>query len=279
MEDTRLTYASPDDPAWKRALVDGLERLSGRHGIERLCMEVLDDPMPMEEKWAETVRRLRITVRRDASALERVPKDGPLVVIANHPFGVIDGLILLDILATLRDGYFVLVNSLLCRDPRLDPYLLPIDFEETRDAVRTNIRTRREAMERLRRGEALGIFPAGGVATAQGGFGHARELEWKRFVAKLIRTTRATVLPLFFEGQNSRAFHIVSQYSLTLRLAMLLHEVRNKRGQTLHVRTGEPLPYSVLEDIPPAGLVPHLHRITHALGGVEDTTPFQSRLW
>ncbi len=163
MSTVRLSYASPEDPAWKRLLIETLELAGGRCELEKLYAEVLDDPSPMSEKWGLALERLRIEVSCDRSPLAEVPPDGPVVVVGNHPFGVVDGLILLDVLASLRDDYFVLVNAVLCREQRLEPHFLPIDFDETPGAVRTNVNTRRQALERLQQGGALGIFPAGGA--------------------------------------------------------------------------------------------------------------------
>ena len=87
------------------------------------------------------------------------------------------------------------------------------------------------------------------MSTAQRWFGPALDLEWKRFTAKLVQMTRATVVPIFFHGQNSRLFQIVSQFSLTLRLALLLKEVKNKMGLTIDVTIGNPIPFSELEHI------------------------------
>ena len=116
------------------------------------------------------------------------------------------------------------------------------------------------------------IFPGGGVSTAQRWFGPALDLEWKRFTAKLVQTTRATVVPIFFHGQNSRLFQIVSQFSLTLRLALLLKEVKNKMGLTIDVTIGSPIPYRELEHIKDRQeLLDTLRMITYNLA-FEDST-------
>lgn len=274
MRSSQLTYADPDDPLWKRLLIDGIERATGRQQIESLYNGVMAHDSPMSAKWAMALEGLRITVQLDRERLAGVPKSGPVIVIANHPFGVVDGLVLLDVLAGLRPDYALLVNAVLCREPRLDPFFLPVSFEETPEAIRTNVETRRQAMARLKNGEALGIFPAGGVATAHGGRGPACDLEWKRFVAKLIHVTKAPVVPLYFEGQNSRTFQVVSQVSQTLRLAMLLHEVRNKSGRTLEVHVGEPMTSAELDGIHRKDLMQHLWQVTHALGGQNDVSPY-----
>ena len=146
-------------------------------------------------------------------------------------------------------------------------FMLPVDFAETREAAKTNIETKRRAVETLNQDGAVVIFPGGGVSTSQGWFGPAKDLEWKRFTAKLVQTSRATVLPLFFHGQNSRLFQIVSQFSLTLRLALLLREVKNKMGLTIDVSIGNPIPFEALAHIKNRQeLLNTLRDITYDLG-------------
>lgn len=274
MQSIHLTYAAPDDPPWKRLLIRGVEWISGRHQLDKLCNRALEDSSPMAEKWSQVLSHLHIEVSIDRYRLsQRLQTANPVIVIANHPFGVLDGVILIDILASLREDYFMMVNSVLCRDPRISPYFLPIDSGKTKNAVKINLSTRREAIKRLRSGGALGIFPAGSVATAPMGWGRAREREWKLFVAKLIQLTQATVIPLYFEGQNSRLFQIVSQFNRPLRLALLLREVLNKSGQSIKVHCGDPLPPEGFTGMRRTDLIHHLWRVTHALGGIEDTMP------
>jgi putative hemolysin len=151
------------------------------------------------------------------------------------------------LLAHVRDRFFILVNEVLAREPLLKDYLLPIDFRETKEALHTNIETRRSSMKRLQAGEALGIFPAGGVATAPKIWKRkAQDLEWKRFVARLIQMTEATVVPVYVPGQNSRLFQVASNIHMKLRMGLFLHEIWNKRGKTLSMTIGDPIPYSEL---------------------------------
>ncbi|MEO0471880.1 MAG: glycerol acyltransferase, partial [Bacteroidota bacterium] len=121
-----------------------------------------------------------------------------------------------------------------------------IDFAETKSALRTNIATRQKAEKRLAAGEAVVIFPSGGVATAPNVFGKAEELPWKRFTAKLIQKSQAAVLPVYVEGQNSFLFQLASRLSLSLRLGLLLHEARNKMGTRISIQIGDPIPFENL---------------------------------
>jgi putative hemolysin len=244
-----LSYAKKGDPWLQRWSISTIEYLTGRAQLERFYTEVRAQSLPGHLLWDALLEKLRITVDFLPAQLERIPRSGPVVFLANHPFGVVDGLIFGKIIAARRDRFAILVNDVLCREPQLAPYLLPIDFQDTPAALATNLATRQEALQRLSRGEAIGIFPGGGIATARPPWGQARELPWKRFPTKLIRQGRATVVPLFFPGQNSFWFHLASQISPSLRLSLLLREARRLMGQTVSVQIGGPIPYEELAAI------------------------------
>lgn len=243
---TPLSYAHPEDPWWKYGLIRGLELASGVREIERRYEILKAQNLQGVAIWTEALRLLEVEVRYDPEALARVPAEGPVVFVANHPFGVLDGLALGHLVAQVRPRFFVLVHEALTREGSLAEFLLPIDFGETREAMRTNIETKQQATARLRAGEALAIFPAGGVSTAPWPRREAVDFPWKRFVAKLIQQTQATVVPLHFHGQNSPLFHFASRLHLHLRTGLLLHELRNKLGSEVRVTVGAPIPYEDL---------------------------------
>jgi putative hemolysin len=169
------------------------------------------------------------------------------VIVANHPFGIGDGVALLALAEQLGRPYRILINSDFLRVPEIRPYALPIDFSATPEAIETNLETRRQARRLLKSGVTIVVFPAGGVATAEQPFGKAEELPWKSFTARLIQLAEAAVLPVYFEGQNSALFHLVSRYSLTLRLALLVSEFRYCVGATVRAHIGAVVPFSAFE--------------------------------
>lgn len=246
----RLTYVTENDSVIRKLLVNLLENLSGRPRIQRLYDEIQQMDYETHQAWSIALDKLEITRDFDPDKLLKIKGNTPLVIIANHPFGVVDGLIMGEIGSLVRDHFSILTNSALCTlDPRINDYLLPIDFDETKNAMATNIETRKKAIERLKRGEGLIIFPSGGVATAKTPFGPAEDLEWKRFVVKLITMAKADVLPVFFHGKNSRLFQIATNIHETLRMGLLLHEARNKMGKKIKVSIGEVIPFSDLQNI------------------------------
>ncbi len=244
-----LSYARPSDPLWKRSIITIIERASGR---ERL--------LPIYARWrSEIIGRDRrewggllglIGSRLELSGAPWPPAIGPdvpLIMIANHPFGIGDGIAMLAMAEELGRPFRVLINNDLVRVPEIRPYSLPIDFEETEAAVQMNLATRAEARRLLKEGVTIVVFPAGGVATAKTPFGKAEELPWKTFTARLVQLARASVLPVYFEGQNGPLFHLVSRFSLTLRLSLLVSEFRSFVGSCVKARVGEVAPFEAFE--------------------------------
>lgn len=247
---TILSYTSPTDGWLKRFVIGTLEVITGKPKLLRLYREIQAMPLEPSEVWGEALKKLQIRYDFPPERLAMIPKEGPLVILANHPFGVLDGLLLGHLASLVRPRFHFFVHALLVRqDERLNQFLLPVDFSETKEALETNLGSRNAAIARIRAGEALVIFPAGGVMTAPKGWGVAEELEWKRFVAKIIQQTKATVVPVYFHGQNSRIFHLASRVSTRLRTGLLLHEVRNKIGREVKLTIGAPVPWKDLEGI------------------------------
>jgi len=238
----QLTYASEEDPFLRRLIIQFVEAITGGPKIQRLYDEMQEMEFEGYEAWSVALRQLKISANFDLSQLEKVPKEGPVILIANHPFGVVDGLLMADLASKIRKKFSVLVNHVLCgHEERINDFLLPVSFEETKAAQLVNIETKKLAQCRLKNGEAVVVFPSGGVATSPSFFTKSEDLEWKRFVAKLIIKTKATVLPVFVHGRNSRLFQIASQIDSSFRLGLLLNEVRNKIGKEIELTIGEPL--------------------------------------
>ena len=154
------------------------------------------------------------------------------------------------LVARVRNDFKVLTNALLNRAEEIKPFLLPIDFEETKAALETNIKTRAEAKALLEKGGALVIFPGGTVSTTPTLLSRtAKDPEWKTFTARMIVQGKAPVVPVFFAGQNSRLFQIASHVSMTLRLSLLFKEVHDRIGNGITLRIGKRIPYEDLKAI------------------------------
>lgn len=260
-----FTYAADADGKLRRLVIRAIEKATGQPKLHRMYRDYLETARD-QDFWDEAVRRLELSVLYDDARLAAVPQEGPVIFVANHPFGVLDGIVICHLVRKVRPDFKVLINSVLYRAPEIRDYMLPIDFAETREALATNLQSRAKALEHLRDGGSLIVFPGGTVSTSEKPFGRAQDPEWKPFTAKLIQGAEATVVPVYFPGQNSRAFQIVSQFSMTLRLSLLFKEVVNKIGSEIQVAIGAPLP---AQDLTGFGdrkaLIDHLRDATYAL--------------
>jgi putative hemolysin len=271
-----FSYASPEDPAFKRLVIQLIERISGQPALKRMYLEHQNSPLPGESFWEAAIRQLKLRIDLNEDALGEIPATGPVVIVANHPFGVLDGLMICWLIARIRKDFKVLTNALLNRAEEIKPFLLPIDFEETKAALETNIKTRAEAKSLLENGGALVIFPGGTVSTTPSMLArHAKDPEWKTFTARMIVQGKAPVVPVFFDGQNSRLFQIASHVSMTLRLSLLFKEVHDRIGSPMTIRIGQRIPYETLKAISDRKqLMAFLRDQTYELG---KTVPPKSR--
>jgi putative hemolysin len=258
-----LTYASPEDPKLKRWLIAQMEQVFGRNYFAELygVWQQMFAASP-DKAMSNMLALLNIELNVKTGHLPKsLPHNTPLVMIANHPFGIGDGVAILSMAEQMGRPFRILINNELLKIPEIRPYSLPISFKETREALRLNLQTRQEAMNLLRQGVTIIVFPSGGVATATKGFGKADDLPWKRFPARLIQSANAAVLPVYFEGQCSRLFHLASGLSMTLRTGLLIREFRCLMGKTINAHIGEIIDADKLAEF---GCRDELTRILHS---------------
>jgi putative hemolysin len=270
---TVISYAAPEDSVPRQALIRLVERLSARQRIVRAYEEARRTLRPGDDIWAVALQSLDITVRCSAERLAAVPRDGPLVVVANHPFGVVDGLVACYLISTVRAEFKVVAMSTLWRVPEVREHVLPINFAGTREAVTTSARSRRAARALLAAGGCLIIFPAGTVSTARHVFGRATDADWHPFAGRMIIDHAAAVLPIRFDGRNGLLFQLASRISPTLRLSLLLQQAAKRIGSAVDVHLGDVLPFEALRSFDdPKTLVDHLRQVTYAVD-LGATTP------
>ena len=167
-----------------------------------------------------------------------VPRSGPLVIVANHPFGALDGLILISLLARFRTDVKLLGNHLLGHVPELEDLLIPVNAFGGPSSRSTNIAAARSAVRWLEQGGAVAVFPAGEVAHAASRRHEPLDAEWLPGAARLAQRTRADILPLHFGGRNSRLFQLVGRLHPLARTALLPRELLRARGSRIKVRIG-----------------------------------------
>jgi putative hemolysin len=262
-----FSYAGADDPWMKRMVIRAIERATGQPHLKRIYEAYLAERTYPAAFWDEAIARLNLKLDCNFAPLDTWPRTGPFVVVANHPYGVLDGIVICHLVSRVRADFLVLTNELLTRSEDLRPYLLPVDFSETDDALHTNLKSRAAAKHHLMNGGCLIVFPAGGVSTTPS-IWHKRatDAEWKNLTGRLIAQSHATVAPVYFDGQNSRAFQIASHVSMTLRLSLLFKEVRDRIGTTLRVRIGNAVPNESLSALGDrSAIMQHLRAMTYAL--------------
>ena len=191
---------------------------------------------------------MRVDLRVDAADTARIPATGPVVVVANHPFGVLDGAVLAVLLTRVRPDVKVMTNYLLSDVPELARHCIFVNpfqidpFQNDRavnaHGIDMNRRAMREALGWLRQDGMLGIFPAGEVSQWQFPQAEVADPVWNDTAARLIRRTRAAALPVYFCGRNSVGFHLFGMIHPRLRTAFLLQEFLHQKGRTVEVRVG-----------------------------------------
>ena len=221
------------------AIIRCLEKVTGQPIVEKLYFDYVNDNLNPEYFWSDALDRLRIKldVRQDSSngVLASIPSTGRVVAIANHPYGVIDGIALCSIMAEARQDYKIITHRVLRQAPAVMDKILPIDFDETEAALKTNLESRRQALKHLKHGGAIIIFPAGAISLSPNIVGAASDEPWKSFVAKLAMQPDTTTVPFYFEGRNSVLFQIARKISLTLGYSLMFREICRRMGTNLVV--------------------------------------------
>ena len=190
---------------------------------------------------------LNVTWQVADEDLSRIPKEGPLVVVANHPFGGIEGIILSALLNSVRPDVKLMANFLLEKLPAFRDAFIFVDPFGSESSARANLKGLKEAIAWLRGGHALGIFPAGEVSHIDLKRGGVTDPEWAGSIARLIRKTETPVLPMFFQGSNGLLFNLLGLVHPRLRTAMLPKEMVNKRDKEIRIRIGNLIPFKKLE--------------------------------
>lgn len=237
-----ISYASSAASRGGRAMIRVMENATGRLTLIRRAEGYNDEVRQGRDFWEVMVERYGLRLEVVGGSLDNIPREGPLVVIANHPYGILDGLMLGHILSAARGDFRILAHRVFRKADDINRIILPISFDETKEALALNIQTRKDALEYLAAGGAIGVFPGGTVSTAARPFGQPMDPGWRSFTARMIAKSDATVVPIFFEGHNSRLFQLMSHLHTTLRMGLLIKEFRARINQPVRVVVGEPIP-------------------------------------
>lgn len=238
-----LSYASTFEDPFKATLIRIIEAFTGKLTVLRLIRKFEKNAAPTGQGfWRAALDVMGIELTTPQSQLDRIPKEGPVIVVANHPHGMVDGMIFADLIGRVRPDYRILTRSLLTViDEVAGSYMIAVPFAHDPDALQKGIAMRAAAMNHLKDGGVVALFPSGSVAASETFFGPAVEEEWNVFTAALIRRSGATVVPMHFPGQNSRAYQIANKLSPILRQGLLLHEIVHSLNKPQGPVVGQPL--------------------------------------
>lgn len=248
---------------WEAALA----KMPGLAALQRVrhAARQLSDPYQQAEF---VLRELRVDLQVPDGQEDCIPATGATVVVANHPFGGLDGLAAIAAIGRRRRDLRVLANPELTRLDHLGSLMIPIDPFGGLRATRDNFAGLRTALRWLRSGGALLVFPAGEVSHLDFRSWSITDPPWNDTAARLIRMSGATAVPMYFSGSNSALFQLAGIVHPRLRTLLLPQELANKAGTRLHLRIGEPLASARLRSLDGDPLLcAYLRLKTYALGG------------
>lgn len=269
-----ITYSHSAATRGGQAVIQLIENTTGRQRLIRRADGYEQEVAAGRDFWAVMVERYGLTLEVIGGTLGNIPKDGPVIMIANHPYGILDELIMGHILSETRKDFRILANSVFRKAEDINRIILPISFDDTKELVRQNIETRKEALGYLDQGGAIGIFPGGTVSTGLRPFSYPMDPGWRGFTARMIGKSQARVVPLFFDGHTSRLFQIASHLHQTLRLGLLIKEFKKRVDAPVRVAIGQPIGREVLDSMAKdsKAMMDYLRKATYELS----PTPLKS---
>ncbi len=242
MKKNTLSYAAKELNLPQRLLVRFIEKFTGQKKIEKLYNTYNEKKGKPVFFWSEAIKIMGIKINIKSVINFNIPTKGPVIVIANHPFGIIDGLVLCSLVSKKRHDFKIITHEVLRFTEEVEKFILPIDFSKDKDSIKSNIETKRYALDHLIYNEGVIIlFPAGSVAVAPKLNSEPIEGVWHNFLASLVLSSGADVLPIYFEGKNGWLFHLFASKfkSQTLKYSSYLHETKKKMGKEINIFCGD----------------------------------------
>ena len=225
------------------------------------------------------LHEFNITYELSREDRARIPASGPALIVANHPFGFLEGFLLFSILEKIRTDYRVAANSLLSSVPAVQNKVIGLNPFSEQGATRENARALRASMSWLAAGGLLVMFPAGEVAHLKWAEHMVADPKWNSTAIRLARKAGCPIIPLFFDGSNSIPFQMLGTIHPKLRTLNLARELMKKRKRTIHLRVGSAIPASVLRSYSdPEAATEYARARVYLLSNRVDKTPLTSRL-
>lgn len=236
-----ISYSHSARSKGGQVLIRLMENATGRVGLIKRAKGYETEVAQGRDFWQVMVERYGLHLDVVGGSLDNIPKDGPLVIVGNHPYGILDGLILGHLLSVTRGDFRILAHQVFRKAEDLNKVILPISFDETKEAVALNLRTRKVALNYLNDGGCIGIFPGGTVSTALKPMMRPMDPDWRSFTARMIAKSGATVVPIYFDGHNSRLFQLASHLHYTLRMGLLIREFKKRVDKPVRLVIGDPI--------------------------------------
>jgi putative hemolysin len=238
----KVSYANTFTNPWKANTIRAMEWVTGKLPLLRMVRRFERmGPAEGQKFWTQALDIMGIELQTPAEQIANIPKDGPVIVVANHPHGLVDGMVLAHLIGQVREDYKILTRSLLTGIREIEPFMIPVPFPHEENAREQSLEMRAKAMAHLKDNGVIVLFPSGVVASSDTMFGPAVERVWNPFTAKMIQRSGATVVPIFFPGQNSRAYQMANKISPTIRQGLLIHEVIHSCKRPQSPVVGKPI--------------------------------------
>ena len=249
-----------------RRLETILEKATGLHHLnhfyENLPQQVRDD----QDSFLRYLFELfHIEYQVTNEELTNIPRQGSAIIVANHPFGAIEGVILAYLLKQIRPDVRIMANYFLQRIPELQDLFIAVDPFGGTKSTKSNIKPLREAVRWLNSGGLLVVFPAGEVSHLQPSKACITDPEWSNNIARMIKLTEAPVLPAYFHGQNSWKFQLLGLIHPRFRTGMIPRELMNKKSSSIKLRIGKLIQYNIISSMHDQAVTDYLRLRTYLL--------------
>jgi len=270
MQKIDISYASKSEHNFaQRLIIKTIENITGKRKLEKIYKSYSKSTRDPRFFWKDILEIMDIKIINKSKNKILIPSSGPLMIISNHPFGIVDGLILCSLASEVREDFKIITHETLRFIPEVEKFILPIDFGGTsKNKIKNNIKTTRKAKEHLLNKGVLIIFPSGSVSMAKSIKSLAEDDEWKLFPAKLIHQTETNVLPIYFDGKNGLLFHLFAakMKNQTLKYSSYIHETRKKIGKKILIYSGDIIDYKNIKHLKDRSeLTNYLKSITYSL--------------
>ena len=237
-----VSYAHSAQSKLGRAIIRCLENATSRSALLSRSPNLRTNVHSIQNLWHSIMEGYGVTIDIMQGELGDIPVDQPFIVVANHPYGILDGLVMGSVLAQSGANFKIIANDIFNKAREISDKILPISFKNTREAISLNLRTRKNAITHLSHGGAIGIFPGGTVSTSSKLFSQPADPSWRSFTAKMIFKSNALVVPIFFDGNTSRIFQLASHLHPNIRAGLLLREFKLRLDKPVRIVIGKPIP-------------------------------------